>query len=1113
VKLHAIHQFHAGAQFGDGVTNSMFYIQRILRQAGFESEIFAVRIDQRVRYRVNDFRSYRPRANELLLVHYSLGTDDDAWIEQVPAPKILVYHNITPKEFMLEGSDTWKLIIRGRNTLKRWADADVFDGAIGLSNLNATELRELGFPRVRVNSLLIDLNYYRRLMGPLSSRPVKGPKRILFVGRVCEHKGQLELIRVLKAIQQRLDAPVRLDLVGSVGSVEYKRKCCVAADAADVLDAVEWHGLLEEDELFQAYQNADLFLSFSQHEGFGMPLVEAMAFDLPVMALRRGAIAETLGVGGWLLDSPDPSAAADAVTQVLTEPQVRRRLIKAQRDNLTRFARGEVIPNFEATLSQFGFEASLGSALIYEGDFPAASQWRVEGPCESSYSLAIVNRELARALDHSGIEIGLLNRDNERECPVSRRLLDDWPEAKRLIAVARSEPVDIALRNQFPPYVADMRGRLRVLANFAWEETGLPFDWVKAFNQTLDLITVTSRFVGKTLRDNGVHTPIEVVGNGVDRLVDVVADELPPLRRLPGRVRFLHVSSGFPRKGVDVLLSAWGDAFTHDDPVELVIKSFANKHNTVEHDLASLAQEHAMHAPVRLVMDELAPSAMAALYDSADVVVAPSRGEGFALPLAEAGWRGKALITTAYGGQADFCNVETAWLCDFAFAGSQSHLDVPDSLWLEPDVASLAAAMREAAGSPEERARKGAAALAAIRARFRWDLVAARTCAAITRVEASTDKSHLPRVGWVSTFNSRCGIAVYSQGLIQAFPKDRLVVFANRDCEPLTSDEEHVRRVWMQGGESLEELEAALFEAALDAVVIQFNFGFFRLENLMGMLSHLHEAGVRTYLMMHSTMDVVRSETRLSLGDHVETLRGVERIFVHTLADMNRVKNFGLLENVSLFPHGLPTPLERKYKIQLEPGSNAVIATFGFLIANKGYQNLIRAFKDLRRDYPAARLLMLTALYPGDVSRDEDAACRALIAELELEGAVTLETDFLEEYNILTRLGMADVVCYPYQETQESASGSVKLGLASLTPVAHTPNHIFADVAGATFAFDGYSPEAIAAGLRKILGDSDLRSRLRKAQERLVAERNWIRLSHRLWDCLRGGTVITNLRA
>ena len=99
---------------------------------------------------------------------------------------------------------------------------------------------------------------------------------------------------------------------------------------------------------------------------------------------------------------------------------------------------------------------------------------------------------------------------------------------------------------------------------------------------SLDLITVTSRYVAKVLRDNGVHVPIEVAGNGVDQILAGQALPRGFSRSPSDPFRFLHISSGFPRKGLDVLLTAWGMAFTRSDRVSLTIKNVSNVHNQIE---------------------------------------------------------------------------------------------------------------------------------------------------------------------------------------------------------------------------------------------------------------------------------------------------------------------------------------------------------------------------------------------------------------------------------------------------------------------------------------------------------------------------------------------------
>jgi glycosyltransferase involved in cell wall biosynthesis len=1103
----AIHQFHSNSAYGDGVTNSMFYIQKILIESGYRSEIYCVHIDQRLKERIHSFTEYEDNPNDAILIHYSLGTDHDDWITKLRSRKILFYHNITPIEFFREGDGLRKFIQSGRTQLAAWARERIFVGQIAASDYNALELRRWGYDRIETISALVDLDRLRaHPWNPEIGLDAVRTKTLLFVGRICEHKSQLELVEMMRCLAAISPVPTRLLLVGGVASEAYEAELLRAIERLGVAAHVRLLGRLEDDDVYGLYRRADLYVSMSLHEGFGMPLLEAMTFGLPVLARAAGSVAETLGEGGLILEEHGGARAmAAAARLMLEEPALRMAILDAQRRSVARYERAVVGGALERHLRQLGFEVALNKG---GGDTPPAL-WTIQGPYDSSYSLAIVNRELARGLERTGERMALESRDGPGAFAPSEAFLAAHPDVAAMAARANAGGRSaVSLRNQYPPHVADMRGDFRALANYAWEESGFPPAWVDEFNASLDLITVTSRFVAKTLRDNGVHTPIEVVGNGVDHMFGPTDEADKPVER--GAFRFLHVSSCFPRKGVDALLAAWAQAFDVDSGVELVIKTFANPHNMVAADLEALRDAHPRHAPISLIVGEWTAAEMRALYESADCVVCPSRGEGFSLPLAEAAALGKPVVTTAYGGQSDFCTLETGWLCDFSFAPAGSHLGLPDSVWVEPDVDSLAQALvdcRDAA--PEERARRAEAARQMVTERYHWDRVAQATRAAIAAVRREGGEAlRLPRIGWVSTWGSRCGIATYSEALAQAIEPERLFVFADRGSTPLKEDPAFVERCWAQGWKDpLDELLAAILARGLDAVVIQFNFGFFALKSLSRLLCGLKSAGVIVCLFLHATTDVFKPGLTIRLAEIAPALATVDRVLVHSVPDLNRLKTIGLVDNVTLFPHGLPRPLptpREALRRRFFPDADPVVACFGFLLPNKGVRELIRAFARLRRDRPKAHLLLLTALYPVAESQEEHDACKAEIAAAGLKGAVTFDVDFLDEETILARLGAADVVVYPYQHTEESASGAIRLGLASRTPVARTPLAIFSDVDQITYELLDGSSEAIAEGLAGLLADRRRLQDLARRQDDWLQTHSWARLSRRLADLVRG---------
>ncbi|HWW47017.1 MAG TPA: glycosyltransferase [Xanthobacteraceae bacterium] len=1107
----AIHQFHAGSKYGDGVTNGMLFTQKLLRRAGYVSEIFCANVDPKLGHLLRPMSAFENVPDHLTLVHYSHGHDHHRWIENISGPKILIYHNITPAHFFPAGSAVGRYAQLGREQLAAWAKSSLFNGAMADSGYNAEELLAFGYRDVETIPLLVDLDAMRS--EPFDPRTVSrfsdGAKNLLFVGRWAENKGQLDLVRVMRHVVDAAKFPVRLILAGDTTSPDYREAVLGEIDRLGLGSHVEVLHHLRTEEVRALYRVADAYVSLSRHEGFGMPLVEAMACGVPVVALAEAAVPYTLGSGGVLLDTSEPAAVAATIRLLLGEPWLRREVVTAQNAELERFEAANLVARLQGFLQGRGYDVDLATAE--RASAPRAV--RIEGPLAGSYSLAVVNRSLARALAAGGNAVQFVSRDGPGLIEPPSDFLAANPDLREMWLAGQGGDVPAAtLRNQYPPHVAGMKGDLRGLACYAWEESAFPQEHVGAFNHSLDLITVTSRFVKKVLRDNGVRTPIAVVGNGVDHLPNGVHDEAAASDGAKLPFRFLHVSSAFPRKGVDVLLKAWGMAFTQDDAVRLTIKTFPNPHNEVERQLKTFSADFPLHAPVELINEDLPEGRVAALIAQADAVVCPSRGEGFGLPLAEAMLAGKPVITTAYGGQSDFCTAETAWLCDYRFAYAETHLGLADSVWTEPDATSLADCLRAVAGAPaaelQARAAKGQALIAQS---YRWGNVAERVTAAMDAVRALDSRAlRLPKIGMVSTWNSRCGIAIYAESLASA-PGFASTVFANHNAELLGLDGANVVRCWEQGwGDTLDELYQKIREARLDAVVIQFNFGFFRLDALSNLIRRLDADGVDVYITLHSTADVDKPDVKISLKDAQRALALTTRIFVHSIHDLNRLKGFGLVENVALFPMGIPAPVaidRETMRRDLGVSDEKIVASFGFLLPHKGIRQLIEAAAGLIEGGEKVHLLLLNSIYPAGESQQELAECKSLVKKLKLESRVTFVNDFLEENEIIRRLSCADLVVFPYQHTQESGSAAVRLGLSSLAPVACTPLQIFDDVAPVSYRFKGTSVADIAEGIRDLFADPAKMDALRARQAEWVQGHSWTGLSERLHNLIRGEAI------
>ena len=181
----------------------------------------------------------------------------------------------------------------------------------------------------------------------------------------------------------------------------------------------------------------------------------------------------------------------------------------------------------------------------------------LQGPFESDYSLAIVNRQLAYALVDIGEKICLHQRDNTTSYAPGQEFLDAHPRLAGLF-VDHPPQTDIHSRYIYPPYTDAMTGRLNVIHCYGWEESVFPAKYVADLNRDIDLITVMSEYVRRVLKQSGVRVPIVVVGLGADH---ITANPAEPVDFGRGTFDFLHVSSCFPRKAVDVLVEAFCGEF------------------------------------------------------------------------------------------------------------------------------------------------------------------------------------------------------------------------------------------------------------------------------------------------------------------------------------------------------------------------------------------------------------------------------------------------------------------------------------------------------------------------------------------------------------------------
>jgi glycosyltransferase involved in cell wall biosynthesis len=337
----AVHQFIPSYVANTAIGTHTREVARVLRSMGIRTHAYVGEARGVPSSEHSAFRSYRgPIGGEPTWLLYQLSTGSaiaDALHER-PEPLIVNYHNITPVDFLR----TWEPLVArelaaGRDQLRRLAGRSSL--AIADSSFNQAEMRDEGYQPTVVVPVLVDLAQLgaevdRAALEALNGAKARGGGDWLFVGRIAPNKRQDRLISALGAYRALYDPKARLHLVGGSSSDAYLRALQAFAARLGLRDAVTFHGAIAQTQLVAHYRSADVFVCLSEHEGFCVPLLEAMWHRVPIVALGTTAVPETVGPAGIVLPwlgGRQPAAAfvAAAVHRLVSDSEVASRLVAA----------------------------------------------------------------------------------------------------------------------------------------------------------------------------------------------------------------------------------------------------------------------------------------------------------------------------------------------------------------------------------------------------------------------------------------------------------------------------------------------------------------------------------------------------------------------------------------------------------------------------------------------------------------------------------------------------------------------------------------------------------------------------------------------------------------
>ena len=336
------YQLVPAMHYGDAVGDSIRLIRDLLQEEGHSCKIYSLTIDDVLKDEINSWELFKQQygKDSVTILHFALPSPMTQVFAQLTGRKILIYHNITPAEFFQPyDSELAKIARVGRQQLNSLPD--LVDLALGDSEYNRKELEDIGFNATAVFPIPLDLSRYKQSADPLILKMYSDEAiNILFVGRIVPNKRLEELIKVAAYFKNYGATKFRLILVGKTDRVEayYYQLLQLVEDLRLDRNEVIFTGHIDFPQLISYYRVAHIFLSMSEHEGFCVPLIESMFFQVPILAYNCTAVPYTLGEAGILINQKKIAAIAELCYLMAQDRELRGKIIEAQKRRLEYFS-------------------------------------------------------------------------------------------------------------------------------------------------------------------------------------------------------------------------------------------------------------------------------------------------------------------------------------------------------------------------------------------------------------------------------------------------------------------------------------------------------------------------------------------------------------------------------------------------------------------------------------------------------------------------------------------------------------------------------------------------------------------------------------------------------
>jgi len=346
----------------DAIGNDVIAQLSVLKKAGYEVRLYATQFDGRLKRSVisrRELGKFISNRENVVLYHHGIHWEEgEALLREARCRRFMKYHNITPPEFFENYSPRYVQATRlGREQTRKFVESGWFEYYLADSGFTGRDLAGYGAPEETISVVppfhRIDEFSGQECNVSLTRELLDGRINVLFVGRMVPNKGHRHIIEVMRRYVGMYGREIRVCVIGSVDSAldSYFRELEMTVDLHNLSDIIEFRGMVGFKDLYSYYLNSHVFLLMSEHEGFCVPILEAQYTSVPVVALDRGAVRETLGKEQIVIEEVDYDLFAAAVHTVARESDVRAYVSMQGRRNFDRYDGATLAARFQEAMA------------------------------------------------------------------------------------------------------------------------------------------------------------------------------------------------------------------------------------------------------------------------------------------------------------------------------------------------------------------------------------------------------------------------------------------------------------------------------------------------------------------------------------------------------------------------------------------------------------------------------------------------------------------------------------------------------------------------------------------------------------------------------------------